>query len=421
MSVIQTTPNHDEAHDPNLAHHFESMQQQHDAGKLGMWLFLATEILLFGGLFCAYAVFRANHPALFVWGEQFMDEKLGVANTAILLISSMTIAMAITYIQRNQRRMAMFAVGVTFICAAMFMAIKSVEYGHKFEEKLLWGNGFYQMPEGGHGGGAAGGAAAATPAGAGDVAKGRKNWDSTCRSCHGAVGEGVEGQGMDVRASAFIQDLDDDGLLAFIKKGRMPFDADNTTGIQMPPKGGNPLLKDQDLRDIIAYMRTLQVPIDQAPGDDAEEPAADAAAADSTETAEAVAPAPAPAPAAAPPPAQASNWLPKSSIPLAPDGPAGMTDRLIGDVEYTVHRPVPQFDATRPANAHLFFGIYFLMTGLHGLHVIAGMIVMLWLLWRLGRGHFGPRYYAPVECGALYWHIVDVIWIFLFPLWYLIA
>jgi cytochrome c oxidase subunit 3 len=414
MSVIQTQPVHDEAHEPNLAHHFESMEQQHDAGKLGMWLFLATEVLLFGGLFCAYAVFRANHPALFVWGEQFMDEKLGVANTAILLVSSMTIAMAITYIQRNQRRMAMLAVAVTFICGAMFMAIKSVEYGHKFEEKLLWGTGYYQMPEGGHGGGVA--AAAATPAAAGDLAKGRTAWDSTCRSCHGAVGEGVEGQGVDVRASAFVQGLDDEELLAFIKKGRLATDPDNTTGILMPPKGGNPLLKDQDIRDIIAYLHTLEVPIDQAAGDETEaEAAEDGGASSEAEPPESdVA-------AAAEPPAQASNWLPRSSIPLAPDGPAGMTDRLIGDVEYTVHRPVPQFDATAPANAHLFFGIYFLMTGLHGVHVIAGMLVMLWLLWRLGRGHFGPRYYAPVECGALYWHVVDVIWIFLFPLWYLIA
>ena len=413
MSVISTSPAHEEMHEPHLAHHFESMEQQHAAGKLGMWLFLATEILLFGGLFCGYAVFRANHPALFAWGEQFMDEKLGVANTAVLLISSMTVAMAITYIQRNQRRMAMIAIAVTFICAAIFMAIKSVEYGHKFEEKLLWGTGFYEMPEGGHGGGG-GAAAAATPAGAGDAKKGRKDWDSTCRSCHGANGEGVEGQGIDVRSSAFIQGLDDDGLLAYIKKGRLASDPDNTTGIQMPPKGGNPLLKDQDIRDIIAYLRTLQVPVgesaDAATKEAPEEPAVDVA-----ESSKAAASEPEEEPAVA------SNWLPQSSIPNAPEGPTGITDRYIEDVEYTVYQPVPQFDPNRPANAHLFFGLYFLMTGLHGIHVIIGMLVMLWLLWRLGRRDFGPRYYAPVECGALYWHIVDVIWIFLFPLWYLIA
>jgi cytochrome c oxidase subunit 3 len=378
-----------------------------------MWLFLATEVLLFGGLFCAYAVFRANHPALFAWGEQFLDEKLGAANTAILLISSMTIAMAITYIQRGHRRMAMAAVGVTFVCGAMFMAIKSVEYGHKFHDKLLWGTGFYEMPEGGHGGGAA---MAAVPAGVGDAAKGRQGWDSTCRSCHGAAGEGVEGQGVDLRTSAFSQGLDDEGLLAFIKKGRLPDAADSATGILMPPKGGNPLLKDQDLRDIVAHMRTLEKPL----GDDgaASEPAAGDEPADDAATAS---PEGDKAADDAEPAAPAANWLPRSSIPNAPEGPPGITDRLIEDVEYAVHRPVAQFDPNRPANAHLFFGIYFLMTGLHGIHVIAGMLVMLWLLWRLGRGDFGPRYYAPIECGALYWHIVDVIWIFLFPLWYLIA
>ncbi len=421
MSVIQTTPNHDEAHDPNLAHHFESMPQQRDAVKLGMWLFLATEILLFGGLFCAYAVFRANHPALFVWGEQFMDEKLGVANTAILLISSMTIAMALTYIQRNQRRMAMVAVAVTFMCGTMFMAIKSVEYGHKFDEKLLWGTNFYEMPAGGHGGGA-GGAIAATSAGEGDAAKGRSGWDSTCRSCHGASGEGVVGQGMDVRSSTFIQELDDDGLLAFIKKGRLPTDASNTTGILMPPKGGNPLLKDQDLRDIIAHLRTLQIPIAEASDAPAtESPEVESPAAESPEAVGEQAAAAAPesdTPAAA---TQAGTWFPRSSIPNAPEGPAGITERYIQGVEHTIYKPVPQFDPNTPPNAHLFFGIYFLMTGLHGIHVIAGMLVMLWLLWRLGRRDFGSRYYTPVECGALYWHIVDVIWIFLFPLWYLIS
>ena len=69
----------------------------------------------------------------------------------------------------------------------------------------------------------------------------------------------------------------------------------------------------------------------------------------------------------------------------------------------------------------LFFGLYFLMTGLHGIHVLIGMVVIIWLMWRLHRGDFTKRYYAAVECGGLYWHIVDVIWIFLFPLWYLIG
>ncbi len=77
---------------PFLADHFETPQQQFAAGKLGMWIFLLTEILLFGGLFCAYAVYRANHPEIFVYADQFLDKNLGAINTAVLILSSLTMA-----------------------------------------------------------------------------------------------------------------------------------------------------------------------------------------------------------------------------------------------------------------------------------------------------------------------------------------
>jgi cytochrome c oxidase subunit 3 len=77
--------------------------------------------------------------------------------------------------------------------------------------------------------------------------------------------------------------------------------------------------------------------------------------------------------------------------------------------------------ARPPPNTGMFFTIYFLMTGLHGVHVLAGVVVFIWLLLRAMKGHFGPSYYGPVDFAALYWHLVDLIWIFLFPLLYLIA
>jgi cytochrome c oxidase subunit 3 len=77
-------------------------------------------------------------------------------------------------------------------------------------------------------------------------------------------------------------------------------------------------------------------------------------------------------------------------------------------------------DATMPPNTHLFFAIYYAMTGLHGIHVLIGMGVIGWLIVRAGRGEFGPKYYTPVDLVGLYWHIVDLVWIFLFPLFYLI-
>ena len=77
-------------------------------------------------------------------------------------------------------------------------------------------------------------------------------------------------------------------------------------------------------------------------------------------------------------------------------------------------------DPERPANAHIFFGIYFTMTGLHGIPVLAGMGVIAWLMIRAAKGHFSTEYFTPVDLGGLYWHVVDLIWIFLFPLLYLI-
>ena len=90
---------------PHLQHHFDTAEQQFDAGKLGMWLFLATEILLFGGLFCAYAVYRANHPEIFLYAHQFLDKSLGGTNTVILLCSSLTMAWAVRASQLGQRKL----------------------------------------------------------------------------------------------------------------------------------------------------------------------------------------------------------------------------------------------------------------------------------------------------------------------------
>ena len=84
------------------------------------------------------------------------------------------------------------------------------------------------------------------------------------------------------------------------------------------------------------------------------------------------------------------------------------------------HLPHPLQDPNRPPNAQKFFTIYFLMTGLHGIHVILGGFLILWLLFLTLRGRFHAGYYTPIDLGGLYWHIVDVIWIFLFPLFYLI-
>lgn len=86
------------------AHHFETAEQQYAASKLGMWLFLVTEVLFFGGLFVAYAVFRTLHPEVFVNSAQLLDTRLGAINTVILLLSSLTMAWAVRCSQLGQQR-----------------------------------------------------------------------------------------------------------------------------------------------------------------------------------------------------------------------------------------------------------------------------------------------------------------------------
>lgn len=103
-------------------------------------------------------------------------------------------------------------------------------------------------------------AATAQPAVAaskGDAEKGKAVFATTCAACHGPAGEGVKGLGKDMTTSEFIAGLSDDELLAFVKTGRAINDPKNTTGVMMPPKGGNPALTDAQILDIIAFIRTI--------------------------------------------------------------------------------------------------------------------------------------------------------------------
>jgi cytochrome c oxidase subunit 3 len=116
-------------------------------------------------------------------------------------------------------------------------------------------------------------------------------------------------------------------------------------------------------------------------------------------------------PTSGPPATEAGPRREASLVGTAARGPAG----LAVDREPGAHGA-----GEAPANAQVFFSIYFLMTGLHGLHVLAGMGAIAWVMVRAARGAFGPTYFTPVDLVGLYWHLVDLIWIFLFPLLYLI-
>src|ERR1051326_8373019 len=100
---LATTLEH-AAHHPSLQHHFENMEQQREAGTLGMWVFLVTEIMFFGGMFLAYTLYRAQYPAAFVSASNHLDIRLGAINTAVLIVSSFTMAMAVYSTQVGRQR-----------------------------------------------------------------------------------------------------------------------------------------------------------------------------------------------------------------------------------------------------------------------------------------------------------------------------
>jgi len=210
------------AHPAHLAHHFSEPAQQAESAKMGMWLFLLTEVLLFGGLFVAYTVFPAWNPDMFFNAHKHLNVYLGTLNTFVLISSSVTMALAIRSIQLDRRDVSIRYLVVTLLLAAAFLVVKYFEYSHK------------------------------------------------------------------------------------IHLGQLPGKFYTFTGIE----GTNP---------------------------------------------------------------------------------------------------------------HVFFSVYFAMTGLHGVHVLAGMSVIGWVLMRTRRGELSSEYYTPMEMTGLYWHLVDMIWIFLFPLLYLIG
>jgi len=299
---------HGHGHYPNLAHHFDTPQQQFDAGKLGIWLFLLTEVLFFSGLFCAYTIYRAMRPEVFVWSHYFLDTRLGALNTCVLLISSLTAAWAVRNAQLAETRKLILNIVITIACACTFMVVKFFEYEHKFHDGLLPGARFHPTEE---------------------------VWElASFKLKHPEAAEYAEK--LHHQASA-------------------------------------------------AEHGSATAPEKAAPAAGAEHPAATPNAA----------------------PHAIERPTEEQLEPLIAAG-------ILGEKAETPRVP------SKPRNAHVFFSIYFFMTGLHGIHVLAGIGVWVWLLLRARKGVFNAMYFGPIDYAALYWHLVDLIWIYLFPLLYLI-
>ena len=285
-------------------HHFENADQQYQSAKLGMWVFLATEILFFGGLFVAYTVYRANHPEVFIFGHHFLDKNLGALNTVILICSSLTAAWAVRAAQLKQIALLKVMLVLTMLCAFGFMGIKAVEYNAKWKHGLLWAGSY------------------------------NPHLDHDEPITETTSEEELHLPGADVEAEV-------------VSEAQRVGDADLVES------------------EVVSESVVVDVPTD------------------------------------------------RSNIAPASEGPAG----LAGAGEHIVDEHAIEIE---PANAQTFFSIYFLMTGLHGIHVLGGIGAFLWLLWCAHRGDFATGHFTRVDMVALYWHVVDLIWIYLFLLLYLV-
>jgi disulfide bond formation protein DsbB len=235
----------------------------------------------------------------------------------------------------------------------------------------------------------------------GDSVRGQAAWKTTCRACHGVAGEGISGQGKDIRGSQFIASKSDGQLIDFIKVGRMPFDPLNTTGIQMPPKGGNPLLKDSDLRDIVAYVRTFKAP--------------EASAATSKDAVNEQAPILV---------EESDMYIAKSVIPPAPAGPPGISFANLTWMEYKLGSlPIPQptdprTDPHRPPRASVFFRIFALVGALLSIQAIVAVALVVRLAIRAGVRKARTSA-SDFQMGIRSWVAITSIWLILSPLFYL--
>jgi len=289
-------------------HHFENADQQYQSAKLGMWIFLATEILFFGGLFVAYSVYRFNHPEVFIFGHHFLDKGLGALNTVILICSSLTAAWAVRAAQLKQIRMLKVMLLLTILFAFGFLGVKAVEYNSKWKHGLLWARQYHPHIDHEE---------------ADEVLITDEHFET------GAT-EGV------VEEVTVLQEVGD---------------------------------------AVLAETETIVI----------EEALVAAPAADAY----------------------------RSKIAPAAEGPPGLATQGTEDSSEKIIE-------VEPANAQTFFSIYFLMTGLHGIHVLGGIGAFMWLYLSARRGYFSTGHFTRVDMVALYWHVVDLIWIYLFLLLYLI-
>ena len=326
---------------PYTPHHFHAAKQHFESGKLGVWLFLVTEILFFAGLFCAYTVYRAQHPEVFYWAHFYLDTTWGALNTIVLILSSFTAAWAVRNAQLGQGKLLRMNIVITIACACVFMCVKYVEYSHKFHDGLLPARHFAPVHE-----------VWETP----DFAKKHPAAAQAAKK----IVAGIEAR--KAGATAAIDTVE-------------------------PLPGRERLIPASESGDGHGAADVAQA---------SPEVRAFADKAKNSELAD-------------------DLWLETELRKLSAE------ERRPLEMAGVIRRPADgPVEFARPARAGIFFSIYFFLTGLHGVHVLIGIGLWIWMLTIAARRKFGDKYFGPIDFTALYWHLVDLIWIYLFPMLYLI-
>ena len=407
---------HDHDHPSYLAHHFDTPEQQFDSGKLGMWLFLVTEVLFFSGMFCAYAIFRSWRPEVFQGCSEFLNTKLGAINTGVLLFSSFTMAWAVRCAQTEQHKKLAALIAATLSCAMMFLGVKAIEYSHKWEMGLLPAGLFTYDPAHPH------------PENAPNFLA------YICAPfAIATVGVAIWLVSSFLRGAKFQFECAKPILvvcLCFfvgVGLGRIlePGEAAGHEGdhVAVAHVEGDSHGQDNE-REHTEHEHTEheQTETDDHSADVHEEikVAASGSAAGEHDAVD-----------------QGVSSDLAVIERLASDATnTGLKDELSARLKQLeessgsiVYGQSDDSSATvgaykdnvlRPSRAGVFFSIYYCMTGVHAIHILAGIAVLLWLLVRAIREDFNRNYFGPVDYVGLYWHLVDLIWIYLFPLMYLI-
>lgn len=332
-------------HGEFIAHHFDSAEQQFDSGKLGIWLFLVTEVLFFSGLFVAYTLYRNHHPEIFEQAHVYLDKMLGGINTVVLLFSSLTMALGVRAAQLGRNKTCSIFVLITMVCAAVFLGVKAVEYSHKWDMGIFPRQAFHLKEH-------------ASPT--------------------TAVGQALH-------ISDYLVYL---SIIPTVLGGLFIVGAGLGYANKRPNLG----------KMCIALLITVGGYFLGAVGGRVYQHFAEGEHH-----------------------AESHDHDHKHSASEKHDDHASLQPIVL-------HAATAGFASGEDAKPEkklnrdigIFFSIYYCMTGLHAIHILGGIGFLSWIYWRSILGHWRHDYFGPVDYVGLYWHLVDLIWIYLFPLLYLI-